>query len=103
MTNDERSPWLKSTARMLARAYPDERLPKSDYFALIKVLLNHASQRNVTDALSTFQGFNRGIAYNDVLGIDAGDTVVPSVDLERVLERLRGGGYEAWLLEQEQL
>ena len=96
---DEPSTWIKSTAGLLARAYPDG-LPESDYAALIEIFLLQASQRNVANLIGLFTRIDRGVVYNDVLGVDAGDVVVSALDRGRVLELLQRAGYDAWLLEQ---
>jgi len=99
---EDQSPWQKSTVGMLRRAYGTT-IPRSDYFALIKALLPYASHRNIADLLASLDQTQRGVVYNDVLSVAAGDIEVSSFELDRVLDILRRAGYDAWLLDQDPL
>ena len=92
--------FLRSTWRMLVSAYPSG-VPESDYLALIKALVEHASQRVIADIVSHFTGRKRAVVYNDVLGVAGGDPEIEESDMNRVLERLRQAGYDDGVQEED--
>jgi hypothetical protein len=91
---------LRSTLRLLQESFPDGLTRGSeDYFAVLAVLHEELSDRNLADAITAFTGGDWGVILNDVWG------VVTTNDLsrelrERVLARLREHGYDEWLTEE---
>ncbi len=85
---------LRSTHALLTRAYPDG-VPGADYFAVLALLYEHLSDRNLAEVASLAFQRDRGIAYNDVLRCVSTDRPSPEA-LSRVRARLQSVGFEAW-------
>ena len=85
---------------MLRSAYPNG-LARSDvdYPAVLAVLYSRLSQKNAAHVLEITFGIIRGIAHNDVLGVETAAT--PSTEVARVVEKLEPHGYRAWLEEPD--
>jgi hypothetical protein len=85
---------LASTHRMLRAAYPSE-LPDADYFAVIVLLHDHMSERNLAETIALTFGRERIVVWNDVGR--AVTTAAPSPEaVERVRARLVSAGYDDW-------
>ncbi len=85
---------LRSTHALLTRAYPNG-VPDADYFAVLALLYEHFSNRNLTEVVSlTFQR-DPGVTYNDVLRCVTTDRPAPET-LSRVQAHLQAAGFEAW-------
>ena len=87
---------LQSTVELLKNAFPDG-LNKDAYFAVIKLLYDDMSDRNLADVLSFVTGKPYEICYNDICGVSQ-RTLETSV-YEFVKSRLYMNGYDDWLKE----
>ena len=90
---------LRSTHTLLTRAYPDG-VPDADYFAVLALLYEHLSNRNLAEVVSLAFRRDRGIAYNDVAQCVSTDRPAPEA-LSRVQTRLQSVGFEAWSHEED--
>jgi hypothetical protein len=88
--------WLQPTWDMLKKAFPSG-ISNEDYWAIIKLLSEHASQRNIADVMSKLADRDRGIVYNDVLSVCGGYTKIPAREEARVSMLLRAAGFDEWI------
>jgi hypothetical protein len=85
---------LRSTHTLLTDAYPAG-VPDVDYFAVLALLYEHLSDRNLAEVVSLALGRDRGVAYNDVARCLSTDQPTPE-SVCRVKARLQEVGFEAW-------
>lgn len=84
------------TLDLLKRSFPCG-LADDEYFAVMAVLCQHMSLRNLTDVLTMFTERDHAIVANDVYG--AYTRVVDAALLGRVTRRLEESGLERWIQE----
>jgi hypothetical protein len=103
MTNskvpDDLHPALHSSYRMLHAAFPSG-VPKHLYAAVLALLKEEMSFRNVAEVMQYLTSNSSTIIYNDVCGI--GSDLIPT-DNERheALTALKAHGFDEWLREAE--
>ncbi len=85
---------LRSTGELLTAAYPDG-LVESDYYAVLALLYDHLSDRNLAEVVSRVFGRDYFVTYNDIAKAVTTDRP-PSDALSNVQTRLLSAGYEAW-------
>jgi hypothetical protein len=89
---------LKSTHDMLRRAYPNG-FDRNDYMALLYVLDEHMSDRNLSLIVSLFLDKHYTVVSND--HAKAMTVLKPGKeDIERLIHRLKSGGFESWCKEE---
>jgi len=100
MTNEIGVPaHLSSTLALLQRAFPAD-VDEMSYPALLVVLGEEMSMRNLADVVAVFTGKEWPYVYNDVLRA-LSPTGKPAEDVvERVRQCLLPYGYEEWLQDE---
>ena len=82
---------------MLLRAYP-RGLPDEDYEALISLLYEHMSDRNLAQVISHLFSKEYIVVWNDVGRIQSGTKTSKDASA-RVLQTLTDAGYAEWTRE----
>lgn len=89
---------LKSTARLLEAAYAGT-IPENDYPAIVAVLYEHLSDRNLAEVLCHFTAKDSIVVWNDIGRIMSVEK--PGIeDVSRVRELLEKVGLRKWISNQ---
>jgi hypothetical protein len=92
-------PELVTTVEMLRRAY-GEAVPEADYMALLLVLSDFMSDRQLATTLTFVTDREHVVIWNDIAA--AMSVSPPSAEaVDRVRQRLAGAGFEAWSKEEQ--
>jgi len=85
---------LESTYRMISLAYPNG-IDESKYLALIAVLYEYMSDRNLAEVISIFTGKKLEVVLNDIYRSQFTDRPHNN-EVESVKQELMYFGFEKW-------
>lgn len=85
---------LLATVTLIGRAYPHA-IPETEYAAVLRILYDHMSDRNLADVISYVTGKDIALTYNDVLGVPS--SAVGRELLQAVNDKLVRAGLQAWI------
>jgi hypothetical protein len=91
--------YLTSTFDLIRCAYP-EKIPEEDYFALLFILYNRLSFRNIGLVIEFLTGECKYVAYNNALAAQS-DKRPDQNEVDRVLDKLIICGYDRWVQEED--
>jgi len=86
--------YITATLKLVEDAFP-KGIDEDEFYALLKILGEHLSQRNLALAMSAVADKDYAFVYNEVLGI-AGK-VVPEETMRVVQQKLDANGFQNWL------
>lgn len=90
---------LLSASSMLSSAF-GRRISEVDYAAVIFILYDYFSDRNLAQLLSFYTDKDEIVIWNDI-GRIASIEAPSSAEVERVLRKLRENGFEKWRVGDE--
>lgn len=85
---------LFPTVLLIGRAYPHV-LPETEYAAVLRILYDHMSDRNLADVISYVTGKDVALTYNHVLGVASSAIGVEL--FQAVNDKLVRAGLQAWI------
>ncbi len=89
---------LISTARLIGRTFGTS-IPSEDYSALITLLYEHLSDRNLATVIAQFVKKDQIVVWNDIGRIMSMDKPT-AADLDRVRTKLDRAGFSDWVFEE---
>jgi hypothetical protein len=91
---------LQSTYAMIRAAFPDPtRLRGMHYHALLQILMEHMSHRNIVDVMRLIVDTHAFVSLNDVYATS--QMTIPDAVCTEVMDALSLHGYDAWAAEDE--
>jgi hypothetical protein len=90
------APHLLSTYQMIKCAFPDG-IESSAYFALLAILYDELSDRNLAEVIAYYTGKDYAVVLNDIYRVQSTD--VSGEAIAQIKSRLLSCGYENWLKE----
>jgi hypothetical protein len=91
------SPFLESTAELIAAAFPAG-IDDECYWPLLAFLDEHVAQENVADVVSALTGRDANLVHNDVL--KAASMEIDVAAMAALTRRLAPHGLSRWLAER---
>lgn len=91
-------PHLTSTYKLISSAFPD-RMEPEEYFALLAIVYDQLSDRNLAEVMTYCSGKDYGVVLNDIYSLSSTNLPKPGA-IAGVKQHLMRCGYEAWLKEE---
>ncbi|WP_437635624.1 DUF3349 domain-containing protein [Sorangium sp. So ce854] len=88
---------LRDTFALVLRAFPGG-VAEDEYMPLLAVLARYLCDENVVIVAAALTGRDRGIVMNNVY---AAQERSESIDVDRVVRRLKAAGFREWLSKEE--
>lgn len=85
---------LISTVSLIKKAYPDG-IQNHEYLAILSILYEHISDRNLADGISLATGKDSSVVYNDILGLSQAKSDISIICV--VMDKLKRAGLQAWI------
>ncbi|MFB9244488.1 DUF3349 domain-containing protein [Massilia antarctica] len=87
---------LMKTVALIKRAYP-EGFPNDEYRAVLNILYEHMSDRNLAEVISFFTERDYAFTYNEVLEIGSKESEVKNTQI--AMDKLIDAGLPKWIEE----
>ena len=92
-------PELKSTYSMLKCAFPND-ISSEEYFALLDILYNHLSDRNLARVIACLTGKDYYVIINDVYKVGATFKTINIIIKNDCMHKLRKCNFDQWQKEE---